>query len=455
MQGDIEENIGYEMPRKIKFEQAILGSMMLNSDARGEAIDALVPDDFYLQEHREIFKTLAEMEHRDQAVDETTLADALEQKKLLDLVGGRYYILQLMEIAVAPSAIETYINKVLSASMKRKLIKASADIRDKAYVAEEAEDAVNFAEQQIMGIARTHRQSDFRMAEDVLGETTDEIRERQKSGNKMPGIPTGFIDLDRKLGGLQRSDMIVLAARPGMGKTAFALNIGMNAAMNGNSVMVFSMEMSSLQLGQRLLSMKARVPLADIKNGDIDTEDWMSIDKAMGDLYDKNLAFDESTQLSILEMKNKCRRFKMKRGLDLVIIDYLQLMKLPGYSVDSREKEISALTRSIKLMAKELDCAVILLSQLSRDSERSNKKQPQLHHLRDSGAIEQDADIVIFLKRNSYYQDEDDSADTMEEDNICEVNIAKHRNGPTGSIELVWVEDYTKFENKAHGQYED
>ena len=247
------------------------------------------------------------------------------------------------------------------------------------------------------------------------------------------------------LGGLKKTDLVVLAARPGMGKTAFALNVAENAAMAGHSVLVFSMEMSKEQLGQRMLAMSARVDMEHIKNGTIEDDEWFSIDTAQEKFESVNLNIDDTAQISILEMKNKCRRLKEKSGLDLVIIDYLQLMSL-GYGGDNRTNEISAITRSIKILAKELDVCVILLSQLSRASEQRKDHRPMLSDLRESGSIEQDADIVVFLKRDDYYQNEDEEADTSS-GNTCEVIIAKHRSGPTGTVNLAWIARYTKFGN--------
>lgn len=284
---------------------------------------------------------------------------------------------------------------------------------------------------------------------EVLLQNIADIQELENNKGQLPGITTGFVDLDDKLGGLHKTDMIIVAARPGMGKTSFALNIAQNAADAGNSVIIFSMEMSKEQLGERMLAMAARVDMDHIKKGALSRSEWESLSEAQDDFEGKKIVIDEATDISVLEMKNKCRRLKAERGLDLVIIDYLQLMSL-GYGVENREKEISAITRSVKLMAKELDCAVLLLSQLSRNTEKRNSHRPQLSDLRDSGAIEQDADIVIFLRREEYY-DDDEGEPIPQGGGDCEVNIAKHRNGPTGAVHLAWIARYTKFDNLARG----
>ena len=274
-------------------------------------------------------------------------------------------------------------------------------------------------------------------------------------GGVVQGIDTGFRDVDRILGGFQRSDLVILAARPGVGKTAWALNVAEHAASQGHKVMVFSLEMSSLQLGQRLLSMTSSVPLENIRKGDISPEDWDSLSAAQDSFYGTNMVIDETSSITPVEMKNKCRRFKQENGgLDLVIIDYLQLMSMGGYRIEQREKEIGAITRSIKIMAKELDCAVILLSQLSRAPEtRGGDHMPKLSDLRDSGSIEQDADIVIFLKREDYYQSHDERAQTDDSTGLtCVVNVAKHRSGPVGTATIAWVPRYVKFGNLAPEQ---
>ena len=278
-----------------------------------------------------------------------------------------------------------------------------------------------------------------------------QLQELEKNGNDK-GIPTGFRDVDNILGGFQKTDLIILAARPGVGKTAWALNVAEHAASIGRKVMVFSLEMANTQLGERLLSMTASVPLENIHKGELSMEHWDDLSASQDSFYGMDMVIDESSVITPVEMKNKCRRFKQEKGgLDLVVIDYLQLMSMGGYRIEQREKEIAAITRSIKIMAKELDCAVILLSQLSRGPEqRGGDHMPRLSDLRDSGAIEQDADVVIFLKRDDYYSSEDDQANVEQNTALtCAVNIAKHRNGPVGTATLTWIPRYVKFGNLA------
>lgn len=351
-----------------------------------------------------------------------------------------------------PSNARYYAESVLAKSKMRQLIHQADLIRSKAYDAQdEPEEILDFAEQRIFEIAHKSQKRNYVDINEILVENIKEIQELEKNKGQIPGITTGFKDVDALLGGLQKTDLVVLAARPGMGKTSFALNIAANAAEAGHSVLVFSMEMSKEQLGQRMLAMAAPVEMNRIKRGTLSGEEWERISYAQDSFENSKISIDDASEITILEMKNKCRRLKAEKGLDLVIIDYLQLMSL-GYKVDQREKEISAITRNIKIMAKELDCSVVLLSQLSRASEQRKEHKPQLSDLRESGAIEQDADIVIFLKREDYYADEDEAVD-LGAAGTCDVHIAKHRNGATGVVTLAWVGKYTKFGNLERGSY--
>ena len=355
-----------------------------------------------------------------------------------------------MDETIVVSNAKYYADTVSDKSKMRQLITEAEKIRESAYSDElPPEDILDNAEQRILEISHKAQRSRYTDISDVIFENIKEIQELEKLGGAKPGIETGFRDVDRILGGFQKTDLIILAARPGVGKTAWALNVASHAASNHKKVMVFSLEMSDLQLGQRLLSMTSSVPLENIRKGEISIDEWESLSAAQDSFY---MVIDETSSITPVEMKNKCRRFKQEKGgLDLVIIDYLQLMSMGGYRIEQREKEIAAITRSIKIMAKELDCAVILLSQLSRGPEqRGGDHMPKLSDLRDSGAIEQDADVVIFLKREDYYQTEDERAEVDNTTGLtCVVNIAKHRNGPVGVATLAWVPRYVKFGNLA------
>lgn len=442
-------------PTDVDAEKAVLGSMLKNRDARADCSAILRPQDFYLKEHQEIFKTMLDMDQRGTGIDITTVYSALKQRKTADMVGGMTYLSRLIDEAIVPSNARYYAETVSDKSKMRQLINEAEAIRDAAYSSElPPEDILDNAEQRILEIAHKAQRSSYVDINDVIYENIRQLQEIEKGG-KEKGIPTGFRDVDKILGGLQKTDLIILAARPGVGKTAFALNIAEHAASIGKKVMVFSLEMANTQLGERLLAMTSSVPLEDIHKGEISLDQWDDLSAAQDSFFGMDLVIDESSVITPVEMKNKCRRFKQEKGdLDLVVIDYLQLMSMGGYRIEQREKEIAAITRAIKIMAKELNTAVVLLSQLSRGPEqRGGDHMPKLSDLRDSGAIEQDADIVIFLKRDDYYSSEDEQADINQNSALtCAVNIAKHRNGPVGIANLTWIPRYVKFGNMAREQ---
>ena len=446
----INQNV---LPQDLDAEKAVLGSMLKSQDAVADVIEILRPEDFYLKEHQEIYKVMLEMFSKSIAIDLMTTFSELKSHKIADLVGGLTYLSKLMDEAVVYSNAKYYASTVVDKSKMRQLIKEADEIKDSAFSEELApEDILDAAEQKIMEIAHKSQRTNYVDINEVLVENIKEIQELEKNKGRLPGIETGFKKVDAILGGLQKTDLIILAARPGVGKTAFALNIAAHAAQVGNKVMIFSLEMSDTQLGQRMLSTTASVSMENIRNGNISQADWDAISDAQDSFERVNLVIDDTSSITPVEMKNKCRRFKAEKGgLDLVIVDYLQLMSMGNYRTEQREKEIGAMTRAIKIMAKELDCAVVLLSQLSRGPEQRADHKPQLSDLRDSGSIEQDADIVIFLRRDDYYQDDDSPANIDSTTGLtCQVNIAKHRNGATGIVNLAWIPKYTKFANLAN-----
>lgn len=445
----VDQNI---MPQDLDAEKAVLGSMLKSQDAVADVIEILRAEDFYLKEHQEIYKVMIEMFAKSIAIDLMTTYSELKSHKIADLVGGLTYLSKLMDDAVVYSNAKYYAMTVSDKSKMRQLINEADKIKDSAYSDElSPEDILDGAEQRIMEIAHKSQRSNYVDINDVFVENIKEIQELEKNKGRLPGVETGFKKVDELLGGLQKTDLIILAARPGVGKTAFALNIASHAAQVGNKVMIFSLEMGDTQLGQRMLSMTANVPMENIRSGNISRDDWDCISDAQDSFEKVELVIDDTPGITPMEIKNKCRRFKAEHGgLDLIVIDYLQLMSMGTYRTDQREKEIGAITRSIKILAKELDCAVVLLSQLSRGPEQRADHKPQLSDLRDSGSIEQDADIVIFLRREDYYQSDDDPANVDPSTGLtCEVNIAKHRNGATGLITLAWIPRYTKFANLA------
>ena len=420
-------------PQDIEAEKAVLGAMLKSQDARADVSSILTPGDFYLNEHQEIFRTMLEMEQKGVGVDITTVYSALRQRKTAEMVGGITYLSRLMDETIVVSNAKYYAETVSDKSKMRQLISEAERIRESAYSSElPPGDILDTAEQRILEIAQKTQRTRYTDISEVIVENIKEIQELERQGGEIKGIETGFRDVDKILGGFQKTDLIILAARPGVGKTAFALNIAEHAAAIGHKVMVFSLEMSNLQLGQRLLSMTSSVPLENIRRGEISPEDWDSLSAAQDSFYGADMVIDESSSITPIEMKNKCRRYKQEKGgLDLVIIDYLQLMSMGGYRIEQREKEIGAI----------------------RPEQRGGDHMPKLSDLRDSGAIEQDADVVIFLKREDYYQSDDERAQVDNSTGLtCIVNIAKHRNGPVGSATLAWVPRYVKFGNIAHEQ---
>ena len=457
MESNMEENTNTTAnnlipPQDIEAEKAVLGSMMKSQDAVSDVIDRLKADDFYLKEHQQIYQAMVEMYKKSIAIDLMTTYSVLNEKKLLELVGGMSYLSRLVDEAIVSTNAKFYAETVIAKSRMRQLIKAAEEMRSQAYGGgKEAEDILDRAEQRIFEIAHRTQKKNYVNINTVFEENLRQLQELEKNKGQIPGIATGFRDVDNILNGIQKDNLVVLAARPGVGKTSFALNIASNVAAKGKTVLIFSMEMSSEELGQRILSMTASIEMEKMKSGNLTPDEWMALSTAQDDYEDMKLFVDDAAKISILEMKNKCRRLKAEHGLDLVIIDYLQLMSLDRRT-ENRVNEISEITRSIKILAKELEVPVIMLSQLSRDSEKRSDHRLMLSDLRDSGSIEQDADIVIFLKReNVNEQGGDDPAEVNPNiGNVCDVIVAKHRSGPTGMCSLAWVGKYTKFGNLAH-----
>ena len=391
-----------------------------------------------------IFDAIMNLYRENTAVDMLTVCEELNRRKTLDMVGGRAYIATLTAEVPSTANAGEYAKIVSEKAMLRRLITAAEDITIKGYDDKmAAEELLDYAEGDIFRIAQKRQRNDYAKIQDVLMKNLRIIDQAVQNKGQVIGLPTGFKQLDEKTSGLQPSDLIIVAARPGMGKTAFALNIAQQSAVKaGASVLIFSLEMSQEQLGQRLIAMQARVESEKLKKGTLDLKDWDRINFALNELNNTKIVIDDTPGISIMEMRNKCRRLKAEQGLDLIVVDYLQLMTFDGRA-DSRQQEISALSRHLKLLAREMNCPVIVLSQLSRAPELRQDKRPMLSDLRESGSIEQDADIVMFLYRDDYYNE------NTEKPGVCEINIAKHRSGPTDRIDLTWVARYTKFSDKA------
>ena len=417
-------------PHNTDAERSVLGSAMLNRDALFDVIEIVSPDDFYNKANQEIFSAMRDMYNTGKACDIVTVTEELKKRGTLAASGGSAYISALTsEIPSTVNAAE-YARIIAEEAALRRLIQASEEIRESCFDQKDtSEDIMDDAEKKIFAIAESGQKRDYTSIKDVMFTDMDIISKRSMESGSLTGVTSGFRDLDNKLGGFQKSDLIIVAARPGMGKTAFALNVALNAAEKGGAnVLIFSMEMSKEQLGQRLIAMKANVDMEDISKGNVQGDKWREIIVASETIGQCNINIDDTPHPSVYEIRNKCRRMKANQGLDLIVVDYLGLMI---EKADNVVQEVSQLTRSVKLLAREMDCPVILLSQLSRTpDQRVNNHRPVLSDLRDSGSIEQDADVVLFLYRDDYYNKE------SEKPGVCEVNVAKHRNGPPGEVDL-------------------
>ena len=432
-------------PHNDEAEQSVLGAIMLDKGALFEVLEVLQPEDFYSDIHKEIFDAVRDLNRRSEPVDSVPVKSELQRRKKLSMVGGPAYIASLSAEVPSTANAVSYARIIREKSILRNLIRASGAIMDQSFMDKtDAEEVLDKAEQEILNISRFSQKRDFVQLKDVLWDNMEQIDAMAAHDGRLTGLTTGFVDLDSRTSGLQKSDLIIVAARPSMGKTAFALNIAMNAALKAEAqILVFSMEMPKEQLSMRMLSIESHVPLSSLREGDLTREDWEDLNIAVDRLSGAGIFIDDTPNISLSEMKNKCRRMRAERGLDLVVVDYLQLMNLQGHT-DSRQMEVSTISRMLKQLAREMECPVIVLSQLSRAPEQRQDHRPQLSDLRESGAIEQDADIVMFLYRDEYYNPE-----TTEKPNTCEVILSKHRNGPTGAVDLAWLGKYTKFADKS------
>ena len=433
-------------PHSTEAEKSVLGAALLSKDALFDVVEVVKPQDFYDKNHTEIFEAMLDLNRKNVPVDALTVAEELKKRGSLDMVGGRAYVASLSSGTPTTSNALEYGKIVAEKASVRRLIDTADDIVVKGYEGGmDANQMLDYAESGIFEISQLRQKGQYAHIRDVLISNIEIIDKASQMEGGLTGITTGFKYLDTMTSGLQKSDLIILAARPAMGKTAFALSLALNAAVKGRaSVMMFSLEMSKEQLGQRLLSMESKVDMQSLKTGRLERRDWDDINIAMDVLSGANIHIDDTAGITIMEMKSKCRRLKAEEGLDLVVIDYLQLMTPEGKS-DSRTQEISVISRNLKLLARELDCPVIVLSQLSRAPETRTDHRPMLSDLRESGSIEQDADIVIFLYRDEYYNEDTESPGE------CEVIVAKHRSGSTGTVKLAWLEKLTRFVDSTGG----
>lgn len=433
-------------PQSLDAEKSVLGSCMLSKDALYSVMEVVRASDFYSKTHEEIFKAITNLYRQQKPVDSITVIEELKKGEALDLVGGRAYVLSLSADIPSTANAQEYGKIVAEKSALRALISASSEIIEVGYQEKvDAAQAIDLAEKKIFAIAQSRQTNEVSPLKDILLANIDTIDKNAKLGGEILGVSTGFSDYDKKFGGFQESELIILAARPSMGKTAFALNMAQQAALKaGAKVLFFSLEMPEAQIGMRFLSMEARVDTQKLKRGDLNTYEWEQLSTALDTLSKGKVFVDDTPGITVAEIKNKCRRIKAEEGLDIVFIDYLQMMSFEG-KAENRQQEISTLSRYLKQLAREIECPVVVLSQLSRAPENRSDRRPILSDLRESGSIEQDADIVIFLYRDDYYAKEESL-----KPGICEVDVAKNRTGPTGKVELTWVSRYTKFEDKSN-----
>ncbi|WP_203364002.1 replicative DNA helicase [Bacillus sp. REN10] len=430
-------------PQSIEAEQAVLGAIFLEPSALTVASEILIPEDFYRTAHQKIYNHMLRLNDHGKAVDVVTVTEELAAVKDLEDVGGVIYLTELAESVPTAANIEYYARIVEEKSLLRRLIRTATHIAQEGYSREDEVDALlSEAEKSIMEVAQRKNTSAFHNIKDVLVRTYDNIEMLHNRKGDVTGIPTGFAELDSMTAGFQRNDLIIVAARPSVGKTAFALNIAQNVATKTDeNVAIFSLEMGAEQLVMRMLCAEGNINAQNLRTGSLTDEDWRKLTMAMGSLSNSGIYIDDTPGVRIGEIRSKCRRLKQEQGLGMILIDYLQLIQGSGRAGENRQQEVSEISRSLKALARELEVPVIALSQLSRGVEQRQDKRPMMSDIRESGSIEQDADIVAFLYRDDYYDKE------SENKNIIEIIIAKQRNGPVGTVQLAFVKEYNKFVN--------
>ena len=433
------------MPNSLEAEQSVIGSMIMDQDAIVTAMEILLQEDFYHKQYGILFDAMIELYSSGQPVDLVTLQNKLKEKDVPQEVSSLEFVGELVRAVPTSANVKYYCNIVKENSMKRKLIRVTEEIENECYAGKESlESVLDKTEHDIFALLSSRTGGDYVPIRQVVMNALEKIEKASQQDGNVTGIPTGFIDLDYRTAGLQPSDLVLIAARPSMGKTAFVLNIAQYVAFHENMcTAIFSLEMSKEQLVNRLFSLESRVDAQALRTGNLSDADWAKLVEGAGIIGDSELIIDDTPGISISEMRSKCRKYKLEHDLKLIIIDYLQLMSGSGRSTDSRQQEISDISRSLKALARELNVPVLALSQLSRAVEQRPDHRPMLSDLRESGAIEQDADVVMFIYRDDYY-----NKDT-ELKGISEIIIAKQRNGPIGTVQLMWRPELTKFANLA------
>lgn len=430
-------------PHDLEAEQAVIGSMLTDKDAVISAIEVLSDYDFYREDNKIIYSAILNLYNRGEPIDIITLKSELASMGKLEAVGGLEYLAELPEKVPTTANVDKYIKIVEEKSTLRTLIRTANELITLGYdPTQEVEELMDNAEKKIFNVMQSRNQKGYSSMKDILVDTFVELEELYNRKQHVTGVPTGFVDLDYKTAGLHGSDLILVAARPAMGKSAFALNIATNAAVRAKTpVAIFSLEMSKEQMANRILCSEALVDSNKVRTGKVEDDDWVKLAQASGILSEAQIFIDDTPGISIMEIRAKCRKMKLEKDIGLVVIDYLQLVQGSSKRGASREQEIAEISRSLKILAKEINVPVIALSQLSRAPEQRPDHRPMLSDLRESGSIEQDADIVMFLYRDDYYNQD------SEKKNVAEVILAKHRAGSTGTVELAWLGNYTKFAN--------
>lgn len=428
-------------PHNQEAEQSVLGAIFLEPQALITASETLLADDFYQAAHRLIFETMLRLSDLGKAIDVVTVTEELSSRNQLDDVGGISYMTELANAVPTAANIAYYSEIVAQKSLLRKLIRTATKIVEDSFTREdEVAELLAEAEKQIMEVANRSNSGDFKHVKDVLVQTYENVEKLQNRKGDITGIPTGFRDLDRLTAGFQRGDLIIVAARPSVGKTAFALNVAQAVGtQTTENVAIFSLEMGADQLVMRMLCAEGNIDAQVLRTGALTTEDWRKLTMAMGSLSHAGIYIDDAAGVRVNEIRSKCRRLKQESGLGMILIDYLQLIQGSGSSGQNRQQEVSEISRSLKALARELEVPVIALSQLSRGVEQRQDKRPMMSDLRESGSIEQDADIVAFLYREDYYDKETEDANTIE------IIVAKQRNGPTDTVKLAFKKEFNKF----------
>lgn len=431
------------LPHSIEAEQSVIGSMILDREAIIVASELITGEDFYHKQYGVVFTSMVELHEEGKPVDLVTLQDRLKEKDVPSEVSSLEFIRDILTAVPTSANIKSYANIVAEKAILRRMIRLNEDIANQCYSGKESmEDILEDAEKRIFELVQKRNSGDFVPIRQVVMNALEKIEAASKSSGRVTGVATGFLDLDYKTSGMQPADLVLIAARPSMGKTAFVLNIAQHVAFRlHEAVAIFSLEMSKEQLVNRMFSLESNVDAQNLRNGTLNEEEWEKLIESAGIIGKSRLIIDDTAGISISELRSKCRKFKLEQDIKMIIIDYLQLMSGSGRS-ESRQQEISEISRSLKKLARELNVPVLALSQLSRAVEQRPDHRPMMSDLRESGAIEQDADVVMFIYRDDYYNKD------SEKKGISEIIIGKQRNGPIGTIELVWLPEYTKFANK-------